>query len=72
MPAEELASLMNKNVELRRALYTDGGLCGATLDMVLTAQSVGAAAKFCGSGGAAVACCPGGTSQAQALQGVLR
>lgn len=68
--AGDLAGLMTANVELRRLLYTDTGLCADTLDMVLTAQAVGAAAKFCGSGGAAVACCPAGASQAQALQGV--
>lgn len=59
---------MTENMDLRRLLYTDEGLCATTLDMVRIAQGVGAAAKFCGSGGAAVACCPGGEEQVKELQ----
>jgi hypothetical protein len=69
--AAVLASLMNENLNLRRRLYSDEGLCATTLDMVRTAHSVGAAAKFCGSGGAAVACCPDGEPQAHKLAGTF-
>jgi hypothetical protein len=62
---------MAANLALRRQLYGEDALCGATLDMVAVADSVGAVAKFCGSGGAAVACCPAGSTQAAKLQGAL-
>lgn len=68
--AETLGALMDANAATRRRLYGDAALCAATLGMLDLARSVGAAAKFCGSGGAAVVCLPGGESQEAALLGV--
>lgn len=52
-----------------RELYGDAALGAANLAMVQTARSVGAAAKFTGSGGAVVAFCPMGEGQEGLLQG---
>jgi len=65
---EELASLMNRNFELRRELFGDAALGAANVDMVRTCQRCGAGAKFCGSGGAVVALCPEGGAQEEALR----
>jgi glucuronokinase len=61
--AGELARLMNINFDLRREMFGDAALGAMNVDMVLTPRSVGAAAKFTGSGGAAVVFCPGGAAQ---------
>jgi glucuronokinase len=66
--AEALAALMDANFELRRGLFGDAALGRVNVGMVRTAQRCGAGAKFCGSGGAAVACCPGGAEQEARLQ----
>jgi glucuronokinase len=47
--AELLASLMNENFDTRRSIYQ---LPGWQIDMIETARSCGASAKFAGSGGA--------------------
>lgn len=47
----EIGVWLNKNFDLRRSLYN---LNPADMDMVETARSVGASAKFAGSGGAIV------------------
>ena len=60
---EALAALMDANFELRRGLFGDAALGDRNVAMVRTAQRCGAGAKFCGSGGAAVACCPAGPEQ---------
>ena len=70
--AEDLARLMDANAATRRRLYGDPALCPATIGMLELARSVGAAAKFCGSGGAVVVCLPGGESQEVELLGVPR
>lgn len=67
--AEALGALMDSNAATRRRLYGDVALCAVTLGMLDLARSVGAAAKFCGSGGAAVVCLPGGESQEATLLG---
>ena len=58
-----LAALMDTNFELRRGLFGDAALGARNVAMVRTAQRCGASAKFCGSGGAAVALCPAGEEQ---------
>jgi glucuronokinase len=50
-------------------MFGDAALGDTNLAMIATARSVGAAAKFTGSGGAIVALCPQGEQQEQALQG---
>ena len=62
-----LAALMDRNFDLRRALFGDAALGALNVAMVEAARSVGAAAKFTGSGGAAVALCPEGAAQEDAL-----
>lgn len=63
-----LAALMERNYELRRALFGDAALGSANLRMVEVARKVGAACKFTGSGGAAVALCWEGEAQEEALR----
>lgn len=63
-----LAELMNKNFELRRLMFGDDALGEMNIKMVEVAHSVGAAAKFTGSGGAAVALCLKGPSQIKQLE----
>lgn len=70
LEVDELASLMNANFKIRRSLYGDAALGSINLDMIQSAVDVGAAAKFCGSGGAIVVCCPGGANQVADLIGV--
>ncbi|XP_052196657.1 glucuronokinase 1-like [Diospyros lotus] len=64
----KFAELMNRNFDLRRAMFGDDVLGALNLKMVEVARSVGAAAKFTGSGGAVVAFCPNGPSQAKLLE----
>ena len=52
--ADRVAELMNANFDLRRSLYGDEALGLANIRMVELARSVGASAKFSGSGGAIV------------------
>ncbi|GMP29411.1 hypothetical protein CsSME_00004525 [Camellia sinensis var. sinensis] len=69
----KFADLMNRNFDLRsfwtlhRAMFGDNALGALNIKMVETARSVGAAAKFTGSGGAVVAFCPNGPSQVKLL-----
>ncbi|KAD3641119.1 hypothetical protein R6Q59_003747 [Mikania micrantha] len=63
----KLAVLMNQNFDLRRRMFGDAALGALNIEMVEVARSVGAAAKFTGSGGAVVALCPDGPSQVEAL-----
>ena len=49
-------------------MFGDDVLGALNLKMVEVARSVGAAAKFTGSGGAVVAFCPNGPSQAKLLE----
>ena len=49
-------------------MFGDDVLGALNLKMVEVARSVGAAAKFTGSGGAVVAFCPDGASQAKLLE----
>ncbi|KAH7845621.1 hypothetical protein Vadar_004114 [Vaccinium darrowii] len=64
----KLADLMNRNFDLRRAMFGDEALGALNIKMVEVARSVGAAAKFTGSGGAVVALCPDGPSQVKLLE----
>ncbi|KAL8097716.1 hypothetical protein AgCh_030728 [Apium graveolens] len=64
----KLASLMNRNFDLRRSMFGDDALGALNIEMVEVARRVGAASKFTGSGGAVVAFCPDGPSQAKLLE----
>ncbi|KAG9453733.1 hypothetical protein H6P81_006637 [Aristolochia fimbriata] len=64
----KLALLMNQNFDIRRKMFGDDALGALNIKMVEVARSVGAASKFTGSGGAVVAFCPEGPSQAQLLE----
>lgn len=48
-------------------MFGDEALGALNIEMVEVARRVGAASKFTGSGGAAVAFCPNGPSQVQRL-----
>lgn len=63
-----LAVLMDQNFNLRRKMFGDAALGQLNLRMIKTARSVGAAAKFTGSGGAVVVYCPAGEEQEVRLQ----
>ncbi|XP_063063495.1 glucuronokinase with putative uridyl pyrophosphorylase [Engraulis encrasicolus] len=52
-----LAQLMDKNLELRRSIYTDESLGAGNLKMIQIARQFGSAVKFPGSGGAVVGLC---------------
>lgn len=52
-------------------MFGDAALGETNLAMIATARSVGAAAKFTGSGGAIVALCPAGAQQERQLQGAV-
>jgi len=52
-------------------MFGDAALGALNLQMIATARSVGAAAKFTGSGGAIVALCPQGEEQERLLKGAL-
>ncbi|XP_078436330.1 glucuronokinase 1-like isoform X2 [Wolffia australiana] len=69
---EELARLINYNFDLRRRMFGDEALGSLNIRMIETARSVGAAAKFTGSGGAAVAFCPEGPAQVDLLESACR
>ena len=58
---------MDRNFALRRRLYGDKALGRVNLHMIETAAAVGAGVKFCGSGGAVIAICPGGEAQEMQL-----
>ncbi|XP_041999594.1 glucuronokinase 1-like [Salvia splendens] len=64
----ELATLMNRNFDLRREMFGDEALGAMNIEMVEIARRVGAASKFTGSGGAVVVFCPEGSSQASLLE----
>ncbi|CAK9180423.1 unnamed protein product [Ilex paraguariensis] len=64
----KLASLMNRNFDLRRRMFGDSVLGALNIEMVEVARQVGAASKFTGSGGAIVAFCPDGSSQVKLLE----
>ncbi|KAI8471038.1 MAG: ribosomal protein S5 domain 2-type protein [Monoraphidium minutum] len=66
----KLAQLMDRNFDLRREMYGDAALGKLNLRMVAAARSVGAAAKFTGSGGAVVALCPQGEGQEALLKDI--
>lgn len=53
----KLGELMNRNFDLRRKLYGDASLGWKNLRMIEIARSLGAAAKFPGSGGAILIYC---------------
>ncbi|GAB2226037.1 hypothetical protein Droror1_Dr00021823 [Drosera rotundifolia] len=63
-----LATLMNRNFDIRRSMFGDEALGALNLEMVEIAREVGAASKFTGSGGAVVVFCPGGSSQVKDLE----
>ena len=52
-----LADLMDRNFDLRVALFSEAALGAQNLEMIAACRRAGAAAKFTGSGGAAVALC---------------
>lgn len=64
----KLASLMNRNFDLRRQMFGDEALGAMNIEMVEIARRMGAASKFTGSGGAVVVFCPEGSSQASILE----
>lgn len=69
MSKADLGSMLDQNFELRRGVYGDAALGATNVEMVETARAVGAAAKFCGSGGAVLVCCQGGEDQVVDLIG---
>ena len=52
-------------------MFTDAGLGDENIRMIKLCQSVGAGAKFTGSGGAVVACCPDGVEQEARLKATI-
>ena len=62
---QNLASLMNENFDLRRAMFGDAALGPGNLEMIETPRALGAASKFTGSGGAVVVLCPLGDAQTE-------
>ena len=65
--AEALAGEMRSNFALRRKLFGDAVLGAENLEMVELAESMGAAAKFTGSGGAIAVLCPDGDRQVRSI-----
>lgn len=59
----DLADLITKNFKLRQELFGNDALGKINLEMIKCATDCGAAAKFCGSGGAVLVCCTGGEQQ---------
>ncbi|KAE8592245.1 hypothetical protein XENTR_v10018702 [Xenopus tropicalis] len=53
----DLAELMNKNLELRRSIFTDACLGPGNLKMIEIAKQHGSAVKLPGSGGAIIGLC---------------
>ena len=69
--AIRLAPILSANFAARRKMFTDAGLGDENIRMIELCQSVGAGAKFTGSGGAVVACCPDGAEQEARLKAVV-
>jgi molybdenum cofactor synthesis domain-containing protein len=69
--AIRLAPILSANFAARRMMFTDAGLGDENIRMIELCQSVGAGAKFTGSGGAVVACCPDGAEQEARLKAVV-
>ncbi|KAJ4762041.1 Glucuronokinase G [Rhynchospora pubera] len=69
---KELVNIMNRNFDLRRQMFGDKALGALNIKMVEVARSVGAAAKFTGSGGAVVAFCPEGSTQVSLLESACK
>eukprot|EP00897_Mesotaenium_endlicherianum_P003906 jgi/Mesen1/3543/ME000198S02745 len=63
-----LARHMDRNFDLRRRMFGDEALGDMNIKMVEAARSVGAAAKFTGSGGAVVTLCLQGPAQVDDLK----
>lgn len=63
----QLAALMDENFDIRRRLFGDAALGAVPLRLVELPRAFGAAAKFTGSGGAALVLCPQGYPQARAI-----
>lgn len=55
---EKILQLVNANFDLRRKIYGDKVIGSANVTMIQAARKLGAAAKFTGSGGAAVIVAP--------------
>lgn len=55
-------------LDMYRSMFGDDALGDMNVKMVEVARKVGAASKFTGSGGAVVAFCPDGPSQARLLE----
>lgn len=53
-------------------MFGDDVLGSVNIRMIETARSIGAAAKFTGSGGAVVAFCPEGPAQVELLEDACR
>ncbi|KAM0954862.1 hypothetical protein TB2_022967 [Malus domestica] len=68
----KLASLMNRNFDLRRSMFGDDALGALNIEMVEVARRVGAASKFTGSGGAVIVFCPDGPLQVKLLEDECR
>ncbi|KAG9132228.1 hypothetical protein Leryth_017078 [Lithospermum erythrorhizon] len=68
----KLATLMNRNFDLRRCMFGDAALGALNIKMVEIARQVGAASKFTGSGGAVVVFCPDGSSQIKKLENACK
>jgi len=64
--------IMDANFDLRRRMFGDSALGALNLKMIETCRSVGCGAKFTGSGGAAIAVCPDGDVQLEALKRACR
>ena len=69
--AIRLAPILSANFAARRKMFTDAGLGDENIRMIKLCQSVGAGAKFTGSGGAVVACCPDGVEQEARLKATV-
>jgi len=69
--AIRLAPILSANFAARRKMFTDAGLGDENIRMIELCQSVGAGAKFTGSGGAVVACCSDGAEQEARLKAAV-
>ena len=69
--AIRLAPILSANFAARRKMFTDAGLGDENIRMIKLCQSGGAGAKFTGSGGAVVACCPDGVEQEARLKATV-
>ncbi|XP_047330949.1 glucuronokinase 1-like [Impatiens glandulifera] len=68
----KLASLMNRNFDLRRMMFGEDVLGAINIEMVEVCRRLGAASKFTGSGGAVVVLCNDGPSQVNRLEDECR